>query len=99
MGYPSDLTDEEWARVRRVIPDIVADGQGRKNARSTRSVLNAILYKSSTDCGWNVLPKDFPSKSVVHAYFQEWDRRGVVDNIFNVLRRPDISRPIRRRRG
>jgi transposase len=37
-----------------------------------RSVLNAILYISTTGCQWRLLPKDFPPVSTVQRFFYRW---------------------------
>jgi transposase len=48
-------------------------------------VLNAILYVLTTGCQWRQLPKDFPSKSVVHDYLVCWDRDGVLARVHDAL--------------
>jgi putative transposase len=60
--YPSDLTDEQWALVKPMIP-IYPGGRPRKT--SMRDVFDAILYLLRTGCQWRFLPKDFPPKSTV----------------------------------
>ena len=40
--YPSDLTDEEWARIARFLPG--ASKKGRPVEVDLREVLNAIRY-------------------------------------------------------
>ena len=40
--YPSDLTDEEWARIEPLLPK--PSRRGRKPAVDLREVLNAIRY-------------------------------------------------------
>lgn len=67
--YPSDLTDEQWALVEPLIP--VYPG-GRPRITSMRDVLDAIFYLLRTGCQWKYLPKDFPPKSTVWGYFDEW---------------------------
>jgi transposase len=83
MGYPSDLTDEQWALVAPLIP--VYPG-GRPRTTSMRDVLDAILYVLRTGCQWRYLPTDFPPKSTVWGYFDEWRRNGTLDAIHDKLR-------------
>src|SRR5690242_5253092 len=81
--YPSDLTDEQWALVRRLIP-VYPGGRPRKT--SMRHVLDAIFYVLRTGCQWRYLPKDFPPRSTVWGYFDEWRHNGTLDAIHDKLR-------------
>jgi transposase len=68
-GYPSDLTDEQWALVEPILPrrKAVADWRPLKYPR--REVVDAILYVARTGCSWRQLPADFPPWAVVYHYF------------------------------
>jgi putative transposase len=81
--YPSDLTDEQWALVERLIP--VYPG-GRPRETPMRDVLDAIFYLLRTGCQWRYLPKDFPPRSTVWGYYDEWRRNGTLDRIHDALR-------------
>lgn len=80
--YPSDVTDEQWALIEPLIP-VYPGGRPRKT--DPRDVLDAILYLVKTDCQWRYLPKDFPPKSTVWRYFDEWTRLGVLERIHDSL--------------
>jgi putative transposase len=54
--YPSDLTDEEWARIRPLLPK--TPRRGRKPAVDLREILNAIRYMARSAGGWRMLPTD-----------------------------------------
>jgi transposase len=47
--YPTDLTDEEWARVEPFLPKPAK--KGRRREVDFREVLNAIRYLARTGCG------------------------------------------------
>ena len=81
--YPSDLTDAQWALVEPHIP--VYPG-GRPRQTSMRDVLDAIFYVLKTGCQWRFLPKDFPPKSTVWGYFDEWRHNGTLEKIHDALR-------------
>jgi transposase len=49
--YPTDLTDEEWARIGPLLPG--RHCTGRPRATDLREVLNAIRYLVRTGCGWS----------------------------------------------
>jgi len=81
--YPSDVTDEQWALIEPRLP--VRPG-GRPRKADLRAVLDAILYVLRTGCQWRYLPKDFPPKSTVWYYFDQWRRDGTIDAIHDALR-------------
>jgi putative transposase len=83
--YPSDLTDAQWALIEPHIPPEPGGGRPRKTA--IRDVLDAILYLLRTGCQWRYLPIDFPPKSTVWRYFDQWRRDGTLDRIHDPLRR------------
>jgi transposase len=82
--YPSDVTDPQWALIEPHIP-VYPGGRPRKT--DVRDVLDAILYILRTGCQWRYLPKDFPPKSTVWRYFDEWRHNGTLDVIHDALRR------------
>jgi putative transposase len=55
--YPTDLSDEEWARVRPFLPRPAK--RGRKRRVDLREILKAIRYLARAGCGWRMLPRDF----------------------------------------
>lgn len=50
-----------------------------------RAVVNAIFYILRTGRQWRYLLKDFPPKSTVRRYFDEWRHNGTLDTIHNLL--------------
>jgi putative transposase len=83
-NYPSDVTDEQWTLIEPLIP-VYPGGRPRKT--NVRDVLDAILYMLRTDCQWRYLPKDFPPRSTVWRYFDEWRHNGTLDAIHDMLRK------------
>jgi transposase len=81
--YPSDITDEQWQLIERLIP-VYPGGRPRKT--SLRDVVDAIFYLLRTGCQWRYLPKDFPPKSTVWRYFDEWRHNGTWEEIHDALR-------------
>ena len=47
--YPTDLTHEEWERVRPFLPRPAR--RGRKPSVNLREILNAIRYLARAGCG------------------------------------------------
>ena len=61
LRYPSDVTADEWALVKPLIPP--ARRGGRRREVDVRDVLNGILYVLSTGCQWRYIPKDLPREA------------------------------------
>ena len=84
QSYPSDVTDAQWALIEPLIP-VYPGGRPRKT--DLRDVIDAVFYVLRTGCQWRYLPKDFPPKSTVWRYFDEWRHNGTLDAIHDALRR------------
>ena len=84
QSYPSDVTDAQWALIEPHIP--VYPG-GRPRTTNLRDVVDAVFYVLRTGCQWRYLPKDFPAKSTVWRYFDEWRHNGTLDVLHDRLRK------------
>jgi putative transposase len=82
--YPSDLSDAQWSRVQHLFPP--ERGGGRPRKTDLRDVVDAILYILHTGCQWRYLPKDFPPKSTVWRYFNQWRNDGSLEQLHDHLR-------------
>jgi transposase len=83
LRYPSDLTDDEWGHIEALIPP--AKRGGGKRRVNMREVVNGIMYVLSTGCQWRYVPKDFPSKSTLHRYFDLWNYDHTLERIHHML--------------
>src|ERR1043166_6150848 len=81
--YPSDVTDEQWRLIKQLVPGYPG---GRPRKTNLRDVVDAIFYVLRTGCQWRYLPKDFPPKSTVWGYFDEWRHNGTLDRLHDALR-------------
>lgn len=82
-NYPSDLTDEQWQIIRRLLPQ--RSKRGRKPT-DRREVVNAILYVIRSGCQWRLLPHDFPPWKTVYNTFWRWRNEGLWERIHDRLR-------------
>lgn len=82
--YPSDVTDTQWALIEPHLP-VYPGGRPRKT--NLRDVVDAILYLVRTGCQWRYLPGDFPPRSTVWRYFNQWRHNGTLDTIHDALRK------------
>lgn len=85
-GYPSDVTDAQWAAVAPLLEEPARTGPGRPRRVALRAVFNALLYQKQTGCGWRYLPHEFPARSTVHYYFQKWTTDGTLHAAVDQLR-------------
>ncbi len=82
--YPTDLNDVQWRLVRGLIPPSRPIGADR--ITSTRSIVNAILYRERSGCSWRMLPHDFPHWRTVYGYYHQWKADGTWECINRGLR-------------
>ena len=65
-AYRSDLSDAQWKRIKRLLPQPKRLGRPRVNERE---VINGILYVLTTGCRWEDMPHD------IDASYQTCNRR------------------------
>jgi putative transposase len=82
--YKTDLTDQQWAIVKPLIP--AAKHGGRHREVDIREVLNTIFYQNKTGCQWDMLPHDLLPKSTVYDYFKVWRDDGTLQKLLDALR-------------
>jgi transposase len=80
--YPTDLTDEEWERIRPILPQ--PSQRGRKPKVNLREILNAIRYLARTGCGWRMLPHEFGPWQTVCWWFRRFVRRLLFQTLHDV---------------
>ncbi|MFD0277817.1 IS5 family transposase [Kitasatospora sp. NPDC127111] len=86
-GYPSDLTDEQWALVEPLLPPArVGPKGGRREKYPRRRIVDASFYVVRTGCAWRQLPKDFAPWPTVYWYLTWWHDDGTVERIHDALR-------------
>lgn len=69
-GYPSDVSDEEWALCAPYLVLLREDAVQRVYA--LRAVFNAVRYLVRAGCGWRMQPNDLPPWPAVHQQVQRW---------------------------
>jgi putative transposase len=81
--YATDLSDDQWKIIRKLLPKQAATGRPPLNRQL---VINAILYVVRTGCQWRMLPKDFPKWKSVYTVFWRWRQSGLWKEIHDKLR-------------
>jgi putative transposase len=85
VGYPSDVTDEQWAIIEGL--DINKHwGPGCPMRLELRAVINAIFYILRTGCAWRYLPSDYPNYNSVYYHYHKWCWDGTWEHVNTTLR-------------
>jgi putative transposase len=82
--YATDLTDQQWQVLSRLLPP--ARKRGRPIVYDRRQIVNAILYVVRTGCQWRMLPCNFPPWRTVYQIFYRWRLNGLWEKIHDALR-------------
>ena len=88
--YPTDVTDEEWAQIRPLLPRPAR--RGRRPAVDLREILNAIRYLARAGCGWRMLPIHFGPWQTVYWWFRRFVRRLLFRTIHDIALMLDRER-------
>ncbi len=83
--YQSDVSDEQWKILRKLMPPVSLRG---RPPLDRRWVLNAILYVQWTGCPWRAMPRDFPKWRSVYTVFRRWRLAGIWKRMHADLRGP-----------
>ena len=86
MARREELTDEQWALIEPLIPELPRreDGRGRP-WRDTREVMNGVLWILRSGARWQDLPTRFPPYQTCHRRFQQWVREGTLRKVLEAL--------------
>jgi len=82
--YPSDLTRNQWKKLKRLLPP--AKPGGRPRSVNLREVLNGIFYIARGGGSWRMMPKDLPPWSTCYDYFRKWRDDGTWSRANDALR-------------
>jgi len=84
QGYPTDVSDEEWAFCAPYLTLMREDAPQREHG--LREVFNALRWMVRTGCQWRLIPTNFPPWKAVHEQTQRWIRAGVFEDMVHDLR-------------
>lgn len=84
------LTDEQWAKIEPLFPSTKSASNRGRPPIDERIVLDAILWKLSTNKPWYDLPVSqgavqFPSHQTCYRRYRQWTRTGLLNQIFAVI--------------
>ena len=79
---PWTVSDEFWERVEPLIPPTPSHAEGGRPRISDRKAFEAMVYVLRTGIQWNALPREMGASSTVHERFQEWERAGFFERLW-----------------
>ena len=83
-GYPSDVTDEEWAFVAPYLTLMTEEAPQR--VYSLREVFNGLRWIIRAGAPWRFMPSDLPPWEMVYQQSQRWVKAGVFEHMVHDLR-------------
>jgi transposase len=83
-GYPSDITDEEWAFVAPYLTLMTEAAPQR--VYSLREVFNGLRWIIRAGAPWRFMPSDLPAWEMVYQQSQRWIKAGVFEHMVHDLR-------------
>lgn len=90
MTRRHELTDEQWARLKPLLPPQQAS-TGRP-AADHRRIINGILWILRTGAPWRDLPERYGSWSTVYSRFQRWRKAGIWDRLLAAVQQAADAR-------
>jgi putative transposase len=79
---PWTVSDELWEKVEPLIPPAPSHAKGGRPRMDNRRAFEAMVYVLRTGIQWNALPREMGASSTVHARFQEWEREGFFEKLW-----------------
>ncbi len=84
VGYPSDVSDDEWGLVAPYRTLCREDAQQQEYSR--RAVFNALRWRLRSGSHWRMRPNDWPPWPVVSQPMPRWLRAGCLETMVEDLR-------------
>ena len=83
-GYPSDVSDEEWAFCAPYLTLMREDAPQRDH--SLRELFNGLRWLVRAGCPWRMMPNDLPPWYAVQQQTRRWLRGGCFESLAEDLR-------------
>ena len=80
-----EVSDEQWERIKDMLPRERTGKPGRPCGTTNRNVFNGGLWINRTGSQWSELPRKYGAKSTVHERFKKWKDDGILEAIFAEL--------------
>ena len=83
-GYPSDVSDEEWAFCAPYLTLMKEEAPQREYA--LRELFNGLRWLVRAGCPWRMMPNDLPPWTAIQQQTQRWLRAGCFESMVEDLR-------------
>jgi transposase len=83
-GYPSDVSDDEWAYIAPYLTLMEQDAPQRTH--KMRDVFNGLRWIVRAGAPWRLMPNDLPPWEIVYQQTHRWIKAGVFEAIVHDLR-------------
>ena len=77
------LTDEQWARIKQLLPE---NGHRGGQWREHRTLVEAILWVLLSGASWRDLPEEFGPWQTAYQRYARWHHEGLWQRIVEMLR-------------
>lgn len=89
MAHRHALTDEQWDRIRGLVPG--KDGDPGRSGKDNRLFVDAVLYVLKSGVPWRDLPERFGNWNSVWRRFDRWCENGIWEKIVKELSDLDLE--------
>jgi transposase len=89
MRHRHAISDENWDRIKDLLPGRA--GTPGATAKDNRLFIDAVLWIGKTGSPWRDLPERFGKWNSAFRRFDRWAKKGVWQNVFEVLQDPDLE--------
>ena len=83
-GYPSDVSDEEWAFCAPYLT--LMKEKAPQRTYSLRDIFNGLRWFLRAGCPWRMMPNDLPPWQAVQQQTERWLRAGCFEAMVHDLR-------------
>jgi len=81
-GHDYEISDGFWNIIKSLLPLPKPKKKPGRPREDDRKIINGIYYLLRTGCQWKALPRCYGAPSTVHDRFQEWQRAGLFETIW-----------------
>lgn len=85
MSIRHRLTEQEWNRIKDMLPPERSGKRGRPATRNNRQIIDALVWILRTGAPWRDWPDEFGPWQSVYTRFRRWKTRGIWQQIFELL--------------
>lgn len=79
-----ELTNEEWERIKEMLPPERTGKKGRPS-KDNRRMVNGMMWIARSGAQWREMPTRYGKWSGVYTRFRKWRDDGVLENVFRAL--------------